>query len=419
MENPEKYALEKPAARPSLAYSIRNILFSKDFKEPLASLLLCTAGNLITGTILGAAKGHLELLPALIILIPPAIGMRGSIFASLGSRLGTYLHTGQISPSFGGDVLRQNFNASFVLSITMSFYLGILATFTARAIGLSANLIELMVISLLAGLLSAFFMLVLTIIVAMFSYRHGWDPDNVTTPTITLAGDMITLPILLIVADLVLGASEFSLTVGLSFFVVLMVTSIAIPLLQRSFNHARRIIIESVPFLLFGGLLGIFSGSVLGNQFADIVSIAGVLIMIPAFLEDGGAMGGILAAKFSSALHLGTLSYQRVPPRSAMILFVTMQIIALLVFSIIGIAAYLISTWLGLSTPTWFEMILISVVTGEILVFIVNLVAYYSSMMSYKLGLDPDNITIPTITSLMDLMGTGILIVVLMALGLV
>ena len=50
---------------------------------------------------------------------------------------------------------------------------------------------------------------------------------------------------------------------------------------------------------------------------------------------------------------------------------------------------------------------------------IVNLVAYYSSMISYKLGLDPDNITIPTITSLMDLMGTGILIVVLMVLGLV
>jgi mgtE-like transporter len=345
--------------------------------------------------------------------------MRGSIFASLGSRLGTYLHTGQISPSFQGSILRQNISASFALSITMSAYLGIIATVTARAVGLSADLIELMVISLLAGLVSAFLMLAVTVIIAISSYRRGWDPDNVTTPIITLAGDMITLPILFIVADAVLGASNVSVIVIFSFFMVLVGMGVVIPLVQLSRPHARRIIAESAPILLFGGLLGTFSGLVLGNQFEGIINIAGVLIMIPAFLEDGGAIGGILAAKFSSALHVGSLSYQRVPPRSAVLLFAFMHVIALVVFTIIGSATYIISMWLDLSTLTWHRMVLVSVVTGEILVLIVNLIAYYSSMVSFKMGLDPDNITIPTITNLMDFLGTGILIIVLLMFGFV
>jgi len=63
------------------------------------------------------------------------------------------------------------------------------------------------------------------------------------------------------------------------------------------------------------------------------------------------------------------------------------------------------------------EMIIISVITGEILIFAVNLIAYYSSVISFRHGIDPDNITIPTITSLMDVMGMGCLILVLIAFG--
>ena len=196
--------MERGIYRPSAGASpgtipqyLRSLVGGKEARESLFSLIFATVGNLLTGTILGVSTSQLELLPALIVLIPPAIGMRGSVFASLGSRLGTYLHTGQLSPDFSGSrLLRQNTGCSFILTILMSIYLGTLATVVAGVLGLEATLLDMVLIALLAGLLSASCMLVFTLFIAFYSYRRGLDPDNVTTPFITLAGDIVTLPFL-------------------------------------------------------------------------------------------------------------------------------------------------------------------------------------------------------------------------------
>jgi len=133
-----------------ILHSLKNLI-SKDFKESLVSLLMSTMGDLITGIIMGVSTSSLQMLPALIVLIPPAIGMRGNIFASLGSRLGTSLHTGQISPDFKGKILKDNVNSSFILTILMGIYLGIIATFTAHFLGMDVDIIDMILISLMAG----------------------------------------------------------------------------------------------------------------------------------------------------------------------------------------------------------------------------------------------------------------------------
>jgi len=391
----------------------------KDFHESLFSLLFCTFGDLITGVIIGVSTSSLKALPALLILIPPAIGMRGNIFASLGSRLGTYLHTGQISPTFRGKILRQNVNSSFILTILMSFYLGILATFIARFLGLDVKLIDMILISMIGGILSAFFMLAFTIATAFFSYKRGWDPDNVTTPIITLAGDIITLPLLFFSMYLVLNFGYGEKMFLLLLFITLGIITLILPFSKISKPYSSRIFLESAPILLACGLLGTFSGSILGNSFEGLIGTAGILTMIPAFLEDGGAIGGILAAKFSSALHIGSLEHGRVPPKDAQKLFLSMHIIGLIVFSLIGIFAFIISKSIGVDTLPLHEMIMISLISGEILIFIVNFVAYYSSITSFKLGLDPDNVTIPIITSIMDILGTVCLVSILLLFGII
>jgi mgtE-like transporter len=169
--------------------------------------------------------------------------------------------------------------------------------------------------------------------------------------------------------------------------------------------------------MLVAGLLDTFSGSVLGNSFEGLIGIAGILMMIPAFLEDGGAIGGILAAKFSSALHVGSLEHSLIPPKKARKIFLSMHLIGIIVFSLIGIFAFFISMFIGVEALPFHEMVVISVIAGEVLIFIVNIVAYYFSIISFKHGIDPDNVTIPLITSLMDVVGTGCLIFVLVLFG--
>lgn len=415
--------------RENIAYPVHLSLFItlrslrhhrlKDFSESLISLIFCTFGDLITGIIIGVSTSSLGALPALLILIPPAIGMRGNIFASLGSRLGTYLHTGQISPTFKGKILSQNVNSSFILTILMSFYLGFLAAFTAKFLGLDVRTIDMILISMIGGILSAFFMLAFTISTAFFSYKLGWDPDNVTTPLITLMGDIITLPLLFFSMSIVLSIDYWQKFSLLIFFLILGIISIILPFSKISKPYCKRIIVESTPVLLACGLLGTFSGSLLGGSFEGLIGIAGILTMVPAFLEDGGAIGGILAAKFSSALHLGSMHYSKIPPKQARKMFLSVHVIGLIIFSLIGLFAFVISTTIGIDVLPLYEMIIISVISGELLIVIVNLVAYYTSITSFKFGLDPDNVTIPVITSVMDILGTVCLIAVLLFFGII
>jgi cation transporter-like permease len=100
----------------------------------LIALLICAVGDLIAGIILGKMTFFLETFPGLLVVIPGAIGMRGNIFGSFASRLSTSLHIGLISPEFEfSEDLNNNIFSSFVLTLVLSIFLGIVAILPAFA----------------------------------------------------------------------------------------------------------------------------------------------------------------------------------------------------------------------------------------------------------------------------------------------
>ncbi len=394
--------------------------FSKEFKEPFVSLFLCTTGDLLTGIAMGIFTSNLKMLPALIILIPAAIGMRGNIFASLGSRLGTYLHTGQITPDFKKSrILNQNVSSSATLTLITSIYLGILAALVAGIIGLEADVVDMLLISTAAGFLSAVIMLIFTVVIAFLSYRRGWDPDNMTAPLITLVGDMLTLPFLFVSLIFVLGITYEIKMMFLAVIVILTLITIPYSLSEKSKPYYSSILRESLPVLLVCGFLGIFSGAILGGRIEGLIAVPSILIMLPAFLEDGGAIGGILAARLSSSLHLGSIETKKGIPKNVLKMFVTMHILGIIIFTMVGSFAYIIAKFLGISSLPLHLTIAVALLAGEMLIVVVNLIAYYISIISFKRGVDPDNVTIPTITSTIDLIGTACLIAVLIIMGMI
>jgi len=394
--------------------------FSKEFKEPFVSLFLCTTGDLLTGIAMGIFTSNLKMLPALIILIPAAIDMRGNIFASLGSRLGTYLHTGQITPDFKKSrILNQNVSSSATLTLITSIYLGILATLVAGIIGLEADVVDMLLISTAAGFLSAVIMLIFTVVIAFLSYRRGWDPDNMTAPLITLVGDMLTLPFLFVSLIFVLGITYEIKMMFLAVIVILTLITIPYSLSEKSKPYYSSILRESLPVLLVCGFLGIFSGAILGGRIEGLIAVPSILIMLPAFLEDGGAIGGILAARLSSSLHLGSIETKGGIPKNVLKMFVTMHILGIIIFTMVGSFAYIIAKFLGISSLPLHLTIAVALLAGEMLIVVVNLIAYYISIISFKRGVDPDNVTIPTITSTIDLIGTACLIAVLIIMGMI
>jgi mgtE-like transporter len=153
------------------------------------------------------------------------------------------------------------------------------------------------------------------------------------------------------------------------------------------------------------------------EQFTTLLALS---ILLPAFLQEGGALGGILSSRLSSKIHLGLIAPRGVPQFAALRDFTLTYIFAAGVYVFIGGASHLIAVALfeeGAS-PGFLAMIGVSALAGLIATTAAVLAAYYGSTLSYRLGLDPDTYGIPIITAAVDLLGFMSLIIALIVFGL-
>ena len=323
------------------------------FSLGLVALMISSLGDLLAGATLGSMTGTLQLLPGLMILIPPAIGMRGNVYGALGSRLGTAMHIGTFELSYRrGSILRSNMESSLLLTLVMSVLMGILAKIVAEGLGLSTGPFETFIfISVLGGVLAGLVLILINILVATLGFRHNWDIDNISAPLITAAGDIVTLPMLFLAAIIVLGSPSWTILL-LSIALVIVTVILAYLFLKKGVDEARRIVVQSAPVLTLCILLDIVAGVTIDQQLEGLVALPALLVLIPPFLEDANALGGILTSRFSSLLHMGILKPDRMPRREALENFAIIYLFALWVFALVGISSYTVAVLLGLGTPS-------------------------------------------------------------------
>lgn len=186
------------------------------FSLGFVSILISSLVGLVSGVTLGYMTDLLAIVPALMLLITPAIGVRGSIFGAVGSRLGTAVHMGTFELSFKkGSVLRQNVETSIILTIVMAVVMGAFAKLAAIVMGIeSISLHEFIFISVMGGTLSSLVLIVINVIVAVTGFKHDWDLDNISAPIITAAGDIVTMPMLFATTLLVINPHMHDWLIG-------------------------------------------------------------------------------------------------------------------------------------------------------------------------------------------------------------
>jgi len=404
----------------SFAVSLRYHITPSTLKEGFSGLLLMSLMSLVAGMVLGKMTGALESLPGLILLITPAIGMRGNIFGAMGSRLGTALHTGMFSTSLKPySILSQNIYASMINSVLISFALGLMAWGVALLLKIeSIGMVEFVLISMIGGIISSFFVLIITVGVAVTGHNRGWDIDNMSAPIITAAGDMVTLPALFLAVILIGGDSTGYHTILFILFGVLASACLLLTI-RSGFDIMRGIIYESVPMLLIAGFMSTLAGLIINSRLEGFLMLPALLVMVPLFLEDNNALGGILTSRLSSMLHTGMFDPGMFPGKQIIPNFLLIYIYSLVVFPLVGVSAYAASILMGIGSPGLGSMIFISTSAGLIAVTIVNLVGYYVAITAHKLRLDPDNHSIPMMSSIVDASGAMCLVAVLMLVGMV
>ena len=380
-------------------------------RESLIALLICVIGGLCAGIFLGKMSFFLTAFPGLLVLIPGAIGMRGNIFGALGSRLSTNLHIGLLSPEFKrSKVLSENILSSLILTLILSMFLAFIAKGMCMILGFeSMSLVDFTLISIIGGLISTIVMLPLTMLVSLKSFENGWDPDNVTTPVIAAFGDLFTLPAILLSAIMVSMLPNIIINYIL-FIILVLIALVGFYHGMTSSEEMKKIVKQSTPILLLCSFLGVTAGGFLNSSVETLIKNPSLLTLVPLFSGGSGNLVSILGARLSSALHSGLISPILKPEPVTIRNFAIIGFLAIIIYPIIGFLAELSSQIFNISQLTFLSMISISTIAGMVLIAIMLLIVFLISTISYKKGLDPDNIVIPVSTSTTDSVSSLILV---------
>ena len=383
-------------------------------KESLIALSICAVGDLCAGIILGNMEFFLKTYPGLMVIIPGAIGMRGNIFGSFGSRLSTHLHIGTLSPEFKrSDILTENITASLILTMVLSILLAVIAKVICIFFGFeSISIYDFVLISFIAGLISTVIMLPITMFISLKSFEGGWDPDNITTPFIAAVGDFFTLPAIILSVLIVGYISIIPIVKLIVFAAVIIVTLIALVSGYTAKSDVKHIVRQSTPVLFVCSILGTFAGGILNDSLTTLLKNQTLLTLVPLFSGESGGLVSILGARLSSGLHSGLIDPVLKPKKHTMENFVAIISLAIVMYPFIGILAESSTIAFHNIGVGFLHALGISFISGMILILVMLLVVFYISTISYRRGLDPDNIVIPLSTSLTDSISTLILIVV-------
>lgn len=396
----------------------RRLLPGSDARQGLVALALNSSTSLLAGAVLGSLIATFERRPGLLVLVPAAIGLRGNVFGSLGNRVSTSIHAGELQLRLRrSSVLGQNVLAAASLTLGMSFLLVAVAALVTVGLGLghTIGLADLTLLSVGGGFIASLPVLAATLGLAAGAVKFGWDLDNVNAPLVSTLGDVLTLPALYLATGL-LGLGLW--TTGLGWTLALVAMGALVWGAMSPLPQLRRIVRSSIPVLLVAGLVSSFAGVALEGRLSTFTALPALLILVPAHLSSAGALGGILSGRLSSQLLLGLAPPTAVPSRAARADLWFVASLSVPVFMVNGIGAHLVAELLGKASPGLGHLILASLVGGLAAMVVVIAIAYYGTIATVRLGIDPDTYGIPIVSSSVDLVGALSLIVAIALLGL-
>lgn len=400
-------------ARPLWAYWRTE---QRTLRQGLVALTLSTLAGFVAGLTLAHLTGRLERLPGLIVLIPAAVGMRGTIFGAIGARLGSATAAGLFEPTLARHgVLYRNVHVAILTTFSSSLWLAILAKVASAAFGhASISIWGLVTISVVGGALGSVAILGITVGLAVLSFRRGWDLDSVSTPMVTALGDVVTLPTLFLASLLLESPAVNAVAAWLCLGTAVSAT---VGSYTTSVPGARRIVLEMTPVILLTPILDVMAGGLLRGHEPQLLAVPALLMIVPPFVSQAGALGGIFASRVASKLHLGLIAPRARPEITALLDASLVVVSGLAVFTLIGAVAFALAGLTHLGHPGAGAMIGGTMLAGAMTLPLVLAVGYGVAILASRSGLDPDNAGVPIITSVMDLGGVAAFLVAMTILG--
>jgi mgtE-like transporter len=175
------------------------------------------------------------------------------------------------------------------------------------------------------------------------------------------------------------------------------------------------IVRSTLPLLIALAVVGTLSGIVLQEFEDELLRFPSVLILVPALIGVGGNLGAILSSRLSTAVHLGILEL-----KISNVVFknnvLAVAIASVSIFLTLGLSAFAFGALFGVDTISLHVMLALALASGGILMAVLVPVSLVVVYYGHRHRLDPDDIAIPVVTTIGDIVGVLSLLAVIVIL---
>ncbi len=161
----------------------------------------------------------------------------------------------------------------------------------------------------------------------------------------------------------------------------------------------------ALPTLLVSAAGGLLAGLVLGGMERELEAVAGLLVVVPAFLAIRGSVYGSLGARLSSALHQGLIEPSVTRSDRLLTAIAAALLNGLLASAFAAIATVGVLSALGRPVAPVWVLLAIALLGGLMAGIVLSSVIVVVVFVGYRRGLNPDDIVGPAVTTAGDVFG--------------
>jgi len=180
-------------------------------------------------------------------------------------------------------------------------------------------------------------------------------------------------------------------------------------------RKAKRIVdkdfLEILTTELFSVTIGLIAGFILVGITDKLELIPALLVFIPGFHELHGSIISSLAARLSTDLHLRKISKKIRMSKILTENILASVILALSISFLLGVFAYFLTFWIFKEISL--NIILISVIASVATLIISIPLTLAILFWSFNKGHDPDDIMGPYVTTLVDIIGMIVILIII------
>lgn len=171
--------------------------------------------------------------------------------------------------------------------------------------------------------------------------------------------------------------------------------------------NAKRIVRNTFPLLIVLSIIVLWAGITLEGAEDELRRFAILAIIVPTMIDMGGNLGAILSSRLTTRFHLGLTIDPRDHDLWANI--GAIGALALTIFTALAFGAYAIGHFVGIEVALT-DLLQISLISGMSIAVVAVVFSFAATYASYRLGIDPDDTTIPIVTNVVDVIGMVIFI---------